>query len=178
MSPRQFEDDPFVESDGVMAPLRPLILFGTRPEVIKLVPVIYECRRRPGLIEPLVWTTAQHRELLDLAISDFNVLPDIDLDLMRPSQSPMSFLSLCLEQLELRLPGVQPDCVIVQGDTTGALAGALIAFHHRIPVVHVEAGLRTGDLTSPFPEEFNRRTLTLLTTLHCADTFGRVDTRW
>ena len=149
---------------------RPVFILGTRPEAIKLAPVIHQCLNEPSLIKPLVWVTAQHRELLDLAMADFHLRSDLDLDLMRPGQSPLGLLGRCLEKLEEALTEMIPHCIVVQGDTTSALAGALAGFHRRIPVVHVEAGLRTGNLQRPFPEEFNRRTLTLAATMHCAPT--------
>lgn len=151
-------------------PLRPLFVFGTRPEAIKLAPVIQECQRLEGLLEPLVWVTGQHRELLDLAMTDFQLRSDLDFQLMRAGQTPLGLLGRCLERLEHELPRANPDCIIVQGDTTSALAGGIAGFHQKIPVVHVEAGLRTGNLARPFPEEFNRRALTLTATMHCAPT--------
>ena len=153
-----------------MAVLRPLVLFGTRPEAIKLAPVVQELHNRAGLFSPIIWVTAQHRELLDVTIKDLQLVPNVDMNLMTRSQNPVSFLAKALDELEVRATELDCDCVIVQGDTTTTLAGGIFAFHRRIPVVHVEAGLRTRDIFAPFPEEFNRRALSLITTLHCAPT--------
>ena len=132
-----------------------LAVLGTRPEAIKMAPVIREARARG--VETTVCVTAQHREMLDQVLSLFAIDPDIDLDLMEPGQTLASLTARALLALDKVLEDVAPDRVLVQGDTTTAMVAALAAFYRRIPVGHVEAGLRTGDLARPFPEELNRR---------------------
>jgi UDP-N-acetylglucosamine 2-epimerase (non-hydrolysing) len=149
-------------------PLRPLIVFGTRPEAVKMAPVVQACHDRHSEIEPIVCVTAQHREMLDQAIDYFGIEPDVDLDLMRPNQTLADLTARCVSALDDVLANYQPDCVVVQGDTTTTAAGALAAFYRHVPLVHVEAGLRTGNMQSPWPEELNRRLATLAAALHCA----------
>ncbi len=141
------------------------VVFGTRPEAIKLAPVILELRRRGGC-EVAVCVTAQQREMLDQVLRLFAIEPDTDLDLMRPNQSLAAFAGRAIPALELALDRLAPDMVLVQGDTSTTLYAALAAFYRRTPVAHVEAGLRTGDLYSPFPEEVNRVLTGRLATLH------------
>jgi len=148
---------------------RILVIFGTRPEAIKLSPVILRLRQCPDF-EVRTCATAQHRELLDQVLSVFRIKPDHDLDLMLPGQTLTQAASRILAALESVLQQEQPDLVLVQGDTTTTLCGALAAFYRRIPVGHIEAGLRTGDLAQPFPEEMNRVVATPLSTLHFAAT--------
>jgi UDP-N-acetylglucosamine 2-epimerase (non-hydrolysing) len=143
-------------------PQKILILYGTRPEVIKMAPVIEALRRRPDRFAVTVCTTAQHREMLDQVQQLFGLRADIDLDLMRPDQPLNELASRAFAALDRVFVELLPDWVLVQGDTTTALVGALAAFHRRLRVGHVEAGLRTGDLQRPFPEELNRRTIDLL----------------
>src|SRR5262249_14959961 len=135
---------------------RVLCIIGTRPEAIKMAPVVQALRNSAGAFEPLVCATAQHRGLLDQVLDLFELKPDHDLDLMRPDQSLCDLMSAATARLGELLAQVKPDLVIVQGDTTSSLAGALAAFYCRVKVAHVEAGLRTGDRTQPFPEEVNR----------------------
>ncbi len=142
-----------------------VVVFGTRPEAIKLAPVVLELRHRPGC-EVAVCVTAQQREMLDQVLELFGITPDVDLDLMRPNQSLADFAGRAMPALETALGGLAPDMVLVQGDTSTTLYAALAAFYRRTPVAHVEAGLRTGDLYSPFPEEANRVLAGCLTTLH------------
>ncbi|WP_199773878.1 non-hydrolyzing UDP-N-acetylglucosamine 2-epimerase [Stieleria maiorica] len=151
-------------------PLRPLIVFGTRPEAIKLAPLVMECKARPEQVEPIVCSTGQHREMLAQVLSYFSITPEIDLGLMQPGQTLTALTARCLEAVDRVIDQCQPDCIVVQGDTTTVMASAIVAFYHRLPVVHVEAGLRTGDLAAPWPEEFNRRVTGIVTTLHCAPT--------
>lgn len=151
-------------------PLRPLVVLGTRPEAIKLAPVLLACRERRGQVSPIVCSTGQHREMLQQVFDYFGITPDIDLALMRPNQSLPDLTALCLQSVDRVITERQPDCVIVQGDTTTVMASAMAAFYRQLPVVHVEAGLRTGDLNAPWPEEFNRRVASIVTTLHCAPT--------
>ena len=146
-----------------------LVIFGTRPEAIKLCPVVLELRSRPQF-QVEVCVTAQHRALLDQVLAAFAVEPEHDLDLMRPDQTLSESASRIRAALDPLLAARQPDLVLVQGDTTTTLCGALAAFHRRIPVGHVEAGLRTWDNWQPFPEEMNRVLTTRLARLHFAAT--------
>lgn len=138
-------------------PIRVAVVYGTRPEVVKMAPVIGALRRRPERFITRVWTTAQHRELVDQAQRVFGLEPDVDLDLMRPSQELNQLASRAFAALDRALAEERPDWLLVQGDTTTAMAAALSAFHRGVRVGHVEAGLRSGDLQHPFPEEANRR---------------------
>ncbi len=156
-------------------PLRPLIVFGTRPEAIKLCPVILECQRRPETIAPIICSTGQHREMLAQVLGYFGVTPEIDLGLMTPGQTLTGLTAACLNAVDKVIVEQKPDCVVVQGDTTTVMAAAMAAFYHRVPIVHVEAGLRTGDLNAPWPEEFNRRVAGIVTELHCAPTQRSAD---
>jgi UDP-N-acetylglucosamine 2-epimerase (non-hydrolysing) len=146
-----------------------LFIFGTRPEAIKLCPVIQHLRSRPEF-EVKVCVTAQHRALLDQVLEAFEVQPEFDLDSMQPDQALAESTSRILAALEPVMRSVRPNIVIVQGDTTTTLCGALAGFYHRVAVGHVEAGLRTGDPTQPFPEEMNRVLTTRLAALHFAAT--------
>lgn len=152
-----------------MPPLTVLTIFGTRPEAVKLAPVVRELARRPGL-RARVCVTAQHREQLDQVLAAFRIAPDRDLDLMRPGQALPDLTARILTSVSAALAEERPDVVLVQGDTTTVMAAALAAFYDRIPVGHVEAGLRTDDRYSPFPEEINRRLAGALATWHFAPT--------
>jgi UDP-N-acetylglucosamine 2-epimerase (non-hydrolysing) len=132
------------------------VIFGTRPEAIKLCPVVLNLRKYPDRFDVKVCVTAQHREMLDQVLAAFDVRPDYDLDLMLPGQTLFQSTSRILAGLESVLKTERPDMAIVQGDTTTTLCGALAAFYSKVPVGHVEAGLRTNDLRQPFPEEMNR----------------------
>ena len=155
---------------------RILVALGTRPEAIKLAPVINALRSEPERYRTCVVFTAQHRDLVDPVFRFFGITPDHDLDLMRHAQDPSAVLARVLESITPIYHKEKPDRVIVQGDTTTALAAALAAFHMRIPVAHVEAGLRTGNRYDPFPEEMNRRLITRLADLHLAATEGNRQT--
>jgi UDP-N-acetylglucosamine 2-epimerase (non-hydrolysing) len=144
-------------------------IFGTRPEAIKLCPLILATERYPGL-EAHVCVTAQHRGMLDQVLDTFEVKADMDLDLMRPSQTLAKLTSRSVQAVDLYLQEAKPDLVVVQGDTTTVLSAALAAFYRNIPVAHVEAGLRTWRKDSPFPEEINRVLTTRLADLHFAPT--------
>ena len=144
-------------------------IFGTRPEAIKLCPLVLEMRTS-SCLEPLVCVTGQHREMLDQVLQVFGVTPDVDLDLMRPNQSLASLTARSMSAIDDYLTRERPDMVIAQGDTTTVLCAALSAFYHKIPVGHVEAGLRTGNKFSPFPEETNRVLTSHLADLHFAPT--------
>jgi len=148
---------------------RILVVFGTRPEAIKLCPVVLHLRSRAEF-DTRVCVTAQHREMLDQVLATFDVQPDIDLDLMRPGQTLAESASRILGGLDAVLQSESPDMVLVQGDTNTTFCGALAAFYRRIPVGHVEAGLRTHDFARPFPEEMNRVLSGRLATLHFAAT--------
>ena len=146
-----------------------MVVLGTRPEAIKLAPVVLALRDAPGF-EPVVAVTAQHREMLDQVLDLFDIVPDVDLDIIKERQTLTGVTVRALEGLSPVIEQERPDVVIVQGDTTTTFVGALAAFYHHVPVVHVEAGLRTNDPYSPYPEEINRRLTTQLTTLHLAAT--------
>ena len=151
-------------------PLKVLVVLGTRPEAIKLAPVISRLRRDRDSFRVRVCVTAQHRQMLDQVLGIFRIAPDIDLDLMRPGQDLFDISGGVIAGLRPVLQAEKPGLVVVQGDTTTALAAALAAFFLRIPLAHVEAGLRTRDLYSPFPEEGNRRLLSVLAHFHFAPT--------
>ncbi|HYI63309.1 MAG TPA: UDP-N-acetylglucosamine 2-epimerase (non-hydrolyzing) [Allosphingosinicella sp.] len=146
-----------------------LAVFGTRPEAVKLAPVLRALKAEPA-IETQVCVTGQHRELLDQALDFFSIEPDFDLDLMTSDQALNPLVARLVEELDRVLARAAPDRVIVQGDTSTALAAALAAFHRSIPVAHVEAGLRTYRPVQPFPEEYNRRAIGLIADLHFAPT--------
>jgi len=146
-----------------------LVVLGTRPEAIKLSPVILELRTRPEF-RVVLCATAQHRQLLDQVLEAFGLLPDYDLNLMQPGQTLTQTTARVLTALEPVLAAERPDLVLVQGDTTTTLCGALAAFYQKIPAGHVEAGLRTWDLFQPFPEEANRVLASRLCALHFAAT--------
>jgi UDP-N-acetylglucosamine 2-epimerase (non-hydrolysing) len=150
--------------------LKVLAVVGTRPEAIKMAPVVAEGRRR-GL-DIRVCATAQHREMLDQVLEIFAIVPEHDLDLMRPDQSLADLASRELAAFDRVLVEERPDWVLVQGDTTTAMIAGLAAFYRAIPVGHVEAGLRTGDLARPFPEELNRRVIDMLARAHFVPTAG------
>lgn len=152
--------------------LKVLLVFGTRPEAIKLCPVLLELRRRASEFQVKCCVTAQHRQMLDQVLQVFGVSPDYDLNLMQPGQTLAQTSARILAAIEEVLTAERPDIVLVQGDTTTTFCGALAAFYSRIPVGHVEAGLRTGDLSQPFPEELNRVLTTRLSALHFAPTRG------
>jgi len=145
------------------------VIFGTRPEAIKLAPVILELKKRRDIVCH-VCVTAQHRQMLDQVLDVFDIVPDVDLNLMRPNQSLSGLTSRALEAIDGYLAKSKPDAVIVQGDTTTVFSAALAAFYHKIPVAHVEAGLRTGNLDSPWPEEANRVLTSRLARWHFAPT--------
>ena len=154
-------------------PVRVLFLFGTRPEAIKLCPVVLHFRSRPELFDVRVCVTAQHRALLDQVLGVFDVKPEYDLNLMLPGQTlfqSTSRMMAALEPVFQGLDGWKPEVAMVQGDTTTTFCGALAAFYARVPVGHIEAGLRTGDLTQPFPEELNRVLTGRMADLHFAAT--------
>jgi UDP-N-acetylglucosamine 2-epimerase (non-hydrolysing) len=147
------------------------VIFGTRPEAIKLAPVILELKRHPELICE-VCITAQHREMLDQVLEIFQIIPDFDLNLMAPNQGLAEFASKAIDRLNAYMQQNRPDLVLVQGDTTTVFAASLAAFYNKIPVGHVEAGLRSGNRYAPFPEEINRVLTSRLTSIHFCPTDG------
>jgi UDP-N-acetylglucosamine 2-epimerase len=151
-----------------------MVVFGTRPEAIKMAPVVAALRATDG-IETLVCVTAQHRQMLDQVLDLFGLVPDDDLDLMAPGQSLPDLFARILTGMTVVLEARRPDLVLVHGDTSTTLATALAAFYARVPVGHVEAGLRTGDLQAPWPEEANRRLTAPIAELHFAPTMRARD---
>ena len=153
---------------------RVLAVVGTRPEAIKLVPVLQKLRAHPDTILQIV-STAQHRQMLDQVFDLFNVQPDIDLDIMRPNQNLNQIVQSAIGGLDRVMDAFRPDIVLVQGDTTTAFAAALAAFDRRIEVAHLEAGLRSHDRYNPYPEEINRRLISQVATIHFAPTAMSAD---
>lgn len=149
--------------------MRILSIFGTRPEAIKMAPLVRRIAATPGL-EAQLCVTAQHREMLDQVLALFELVPDHDLNIMQPGQSLLELTARILTGLEPVLDHDKPDLILVHGDTTTSFAAALAAYYQRIPVGHIEAGLRTGSLNSPWPEEGNRRLTAVLTRYHFAPT--------
>jgi UDP-N-acetylglucosamine 2-epimerase (non-hydrolysing) len=153
----------------LMATQKVSVIFGTRPEAIKLAPVILALRASPDF-DCRVCTTSQHRQMVDQVLETFDIVPDVDLNLMRPGQTLAGLTARSIESVDAYLARDRPDLILVQGDTTTVLSTALAAFYQKIPIGHVEAGLRTGDLASPWPEEANRVLTTRLAALHFAPT--------
>ena len=149
--------------------LRVLSIFGTRPEAVKMAPVVQALASAAG-VESKVCVTAQHRQMLDQVLTLFDIHPDVDLNLMRPNQSLAELTADILTHLEPVMRSIQPDWILVQGDTTTVMATALLGYYNRIKIGHVEAGLRTGDKWQPFPEEINRRIAGVMADLHFAPT--------
>jgi len=150
--------------------IRVLLIVGTRPEAIKLAPVVAECRKRPGAIRTRVCLTGQHDRLLAEAVEYFSLKPDVRLDTTPHEVATGPLCARLIERIDELLARDPPDWVVVQGDTTSATAAALAAFYRRVRVVHVEAGLRTGNFDAPWPEELHRRVIALAAALHCAPT--------
>jgi len=149
--------------------LRVLSIFGTRPEAVKMAPVVKQLEATAG-IEPIVCVTAQHREMLDQVLTLFDIVPDFDLDLMRPAQTLAELTGRVFQELNPILEQVKPDWILIQGDTTTVMAAGLLGYYNRTRIGHVEAGLRTGDKWQPFPEEINRRVASVVADLHFAPT--------
>lgn len=147
-----------------------MIVFGTRPEAIKMAPLVNALKAEPDQFELKVCVTSQHREMLDQVLDIFNIKPDIDLNLMKKDQNLSNLTSLILNEMQKVFIKYQPDIVLIHGDTTTTLATSMAAFYLSIPVGHVEAGLRTYNLKAPFPEEFNRQITGKITKLHFAPT--------
>lgn len=146
-----------------------MVVYGTRPEAIKVAPVIKALEADPNL-EPIVVVTAQHREMLDQVNEVFNIVPDVDLNLMAHGQTLNSIAGSVISRIDEVLAEHEPDAVVVQGDTTTVMGAAIAAFNREIPVVHLEAGLRSGDINSPFPEEANRKIVSQIARVHLAPT--------
>ena len=152
-----------------MKPVKVMTIFGTRPEAIKMAPLVLELQRRPEF-ESVCCVTAQHREMLDAVLEIFRIRPEFDLDIMEPRQTLSTITSNCLLGMDRVLEEARPDLVLVHGDTSTTFAGALSAFYHQVMVGHVEAGLRTWDKYSPWPEEMNRRMTGDIADLHFCPT--------
>ena len=152
-----------------MNKIKVMTVFGTRPEAIKMAPLVHALEQNENT-ESIVCVTAQHREMLDQVLDIFGIRPDYDLNIMQPRQTLATITEKSLHGLDEVLEKAQPDIVLVHGDTSTTFAGALAAFYHKIPVGHVEAGLRTYDKYSPFPEEMNRKLTGQIATLHFAPT--------
>ncbi|RKQ34300.1 non-hydrolyzing UDP-N-acetylglucosamine 2-epimerase [Oceanobacillus halophilus] len=151
-------------------PIKVMTVFGTRPEAIKMAPLVLELKKRPLEFQSLVTVTAQHREMLDQVLQIFDIIPDYDLNIMKKQQSLAQITTRALEGLDKVLKETQPDIVLVHGDTTTTFAASLAAYYNQIAVGHVEAGLRTWNKYSPYPEEMNRQITGILADLHFAPT--------
>lgn len=159
-----------IERGNKMAKLKVMAVFGTRPEAIKMAPVVLELKKHSDKIETIVTVTAQHREMLDQVLDLFGIVPDYDLDIMAQGQTLFDITSKAMNGLNRVLSEVKPDIILVHGDTTTTFAGALAAFYHQVKVGHVEAGLRTHNKYSPYPEEMNRKLTGAIADLHFAPT--------
>lgn len=146
------------------------VIFGTRPDTIKMAPIIQEIKKNSRQFELLTIATAQHRQMLDQVLQVFDIKPDYDLNIMKPKQTLASITKNTIEELDNVFSKEKPDMVLVQGDTTTTFVGSLASFYRQIPVGHIEAGLRTNDKANPFPEEINRRLTSSITELHFAPT--------
>lgn len=151
-------------------PIKVMTIFGTRPEAIKMAPLVLELKKRPEQFETIVAVTAQHREMLDQVLSIFNIEPDYDLNIMKSRQTLIDITTRGLEGLDKVMQEAKPDIVLAHGDTTTTFVASLAAFYNQIPVGHVEAGLRTWNKYSPYPEEMNRQLTGVLADLHFTPT--------
>lgn len=151
-------------------PIKVMTVFGTRPEAIKMAPIILAMQQRPDAFTPITVVTAQHREMLDQVLAIFKITPDYDLNIMRPQQTLSGITTRVLNQLDDVLTEAKPDVVLVHGDTTTTFAASVSAFYHQTLLGHVEAGLRTWDKYSPYPEEMNRQLTDILSDLYFAPT--------
>lgn len=153
-----------------MSRLKIMVVFGTRPEAIKMAPVIKELEKHQKKIETIVCVSGQHRQMLEQVLSLFKIKPRIDLNLMQKNQSLDSFTADAIRIISQTIIEIKPDLILAQGDTTTAMVAGLAGFYQKIPVGHIEAGLRTNDIYNPFPEEINRRILSTVATYHFAPT--------
>ena len=153
-----------------MGKLKIMVVFGTRPEAIKMAPLVLELQKQRETIETITVVTAQHRQMLDQVLETFNIVPDYDLDIMGKSQTLLDITSKILNQLDPVIKKEKPDMVLVHGDTTTTFAASLVAFYNQVRIGHVEAGLRTFDKYSPYPEEMNRQMTDDLADLYFAPT--------
>lgn len=153
-----------------MGKLKIMVVFGTRPEAIKMAPLVLELQKQRETIETITVVTAQHRQMLDQVLETFNIVPDYDLDIMGKSQTLLDITSKILNQLDPVIKKEKPDMVLVHGDTTTTFAASLVAFYNQVSIGHVEAGLRTFDKYSPYPEEMNRQMTDNLADLYFAPT--------
>jgi len=158
-----------------MKKIKVMTVFGTRPEAIKMAPLVHELRKHEDKIESLVCVTAQHRQMLDQVLEIFQIQPDIDLNIMKDRQTLVEITTRALENLDHVMKETKPDIVLVHGDTTTTFVASLAAFYNQVAVGHVEAGLRTWDKYSPFPEEMNRQLTGVMADLHFAPTAGAAD---
>ena len=147
-----------------------VLVFGTRPEAIKMAPIVKEFQKHPDEFKTIVCVTGQHREMLDQVLNIFEITPDYDLNIMKQGQDLYDITSRVLTGMRDVLRESQPDIVLVHGDTTTSMASALAAFYQQIPVGHIEAGLRTHNIYSPWPEEMNRQITSRITTRHFSPT--------
>ena len=147
-----------------------MLAFGTRPEAIKMAPLVHRLKSQPSAFDVTVCVTGQHREMLDQVLRMFDIRPEIDLDLMTPGQELSDITANILQRMKIVLANKQPDLLLVHGDTTTTLAAAMAGFYADVQVGHVEAGLRTYDMQAPFPEEFNRQVTSKIATWHFAPT--------
>ncbi|MBQ6894505.1 MAG: UDP-N-acetylglucosamine 2-epimerase (non-hydrolyzing), partial [Clostridia bacterium] len=151
--------------------IKVMSVFGTRPEAIKMAPLVKELEKNPE-IESIVTVTAQHREMLDQVLEIFNIKPDYDLNIMKQGQTLADITTRALNGLDEVIKEAKPDIILVHGDTSTTFAGALAAFYNQVKIGHVEAGLRTYDKYSPFPEEMNRKLTGAMTDLHFSPTIS------
>ncbi|MCM3143642.1 UDP-N-acetylglucosamine 2-epimerase (non-hydrolyzing) [Brevibacillus sp. MER 51] len=158
-----------------MKTVKVMTVFGTRPEAIKMAPLVHELNKYSEQIESVVCVTAQHREMLDQVLDIFDIQPDIDLNIMKDRQTLVGVTTRALESLDETMKEVKPDIVLVHGDTTTTFVASLAAFYNQVAIGHVEAGLRTWDKYSPFPEEMNRQLTGVMADLHFSPTNGSAD---
>ena len=154
----------------MMKKIKVMVVFGTRPEAIKMAPLVLELQKQSETIETITVVTAQHRQMLDQVLETFRIQPDYDLDIMGKNQSLLDITARILEKFDPVVKEVQPDMILVHGDTTTTFAASLVAFYNQVRIGHVEAGLRTFDKYSPFPEEMNRQMTDNLADLYFAPT--------
>ena len=152
-----------------------LFIFGTRPEAIKMAPLILEFKKHSDFFNIEICLTGQHRQMLDQVNGFFGIISDYDLNLMTQNQSLAEFTARSIEKLDPIVKSSKPNLIFVQGDTTTVLAGALVAYYNKIPIAHLEAGLRSGNKYSPFPEEINRKIAAQLSEWHFAPTLGTAE---